>query len=312
MIESGIRRSSDLTPEEFVERLAGNGLALCIGPFVARVRASVSSLCKPLHSLYGDYPLVADDSVFSFHVDLREVRRRAFRFRKYVRFSVDGRRPHEDMPVEQALPVLEWGINLVIALRSHCFMMLHAATLARGNHALVLPAAPGSGKTTLCAGLVHRGWRLLSDEFGLVRPGSRTMLPVPRPMAIKNESIKVLQEFEPEAWIGPATAGTRKGTVAHVRPPAESIHQQDVVAEPRWIVFPQWRKGARLVLEPLRKADAFMLLATNAFNYELLGEAAFTTTQSIIDRADCYRLEYSDLGEAVASIDELTELAVDA
>jgi predicted ATPase len=30
---------------------------------------------------------------------------------------------------------------------------------------VILPAPPGSGKSTLCAALVTRGWRLLSDEL---------------------------------------------------------------------------------------------------------------------------------------------------
>ena len=64
---------------------------------------------------------------------------------------------------------------------------------------MLLPAAPGSGKTTLCAGLSLRGWRLLSDEFGLIRPGTTDLVPVPRPMALKNESIDVIRQFDREA-----------------------------------------------------------------------------------------------------------------
>ena len=53
-----------------------------------------------------------------------------------MRFIVDGRVPHEDLPAAQALAVFEWGLNLVIALRSHRFLMLHAAVLERGGRAL--------------------------------------------------------------------------------------------------------------------------------------------------------------------------------
>jgi HprK-related kinase A len=211
------------------------------------------------------------------------------------------------MPVSQALPVFEWGLNLVIALRSHSFLMLHSAVLERNGKALLLPAMPGHGKTTLCAGLSHRGWRSFSDEFGLIRPGTHEMIPLPRPMALKNESIEVIGDFAPEAFIGPSTPNTRKGTVAHLKPTADSVARQNENAPVGMIVFPKWVKGASLNLRPISKGESFMGLATNAFNYELLGEAAFRTVGDLVSTADCYRLEYSDLEEATRRLNELAD-----
>ena len=285
--------------------LDGAGLPIRVGPFHAHIRASVRHLHEPLYTLYADYPLIDERSVFSFHVHVAERRSFPRWYRRMVRFKVDGRAPHEDFPADQSLPVLEWGVNLVVALRSHCFLMLHSAVLERDGRAMLLPAAPGFGKTTLCAALAHRGWRLLSDEFGLIRPHTRDFIPVPRPMALKNESIAVLRSFAPEAVIGPSTQNTRKGTVAHVKPPADSVYRQHVPAPARWVVFPRWEPRAGLSLEPLSTVESFMMLAMNAFNYELLGEAAFRTVRTVIKHSDCYRLVYSDLDEAAARLEQL-------
>ncbi len=295
----------DLDVRQFADCLE-SGLPIQVGPFAARIQASTRRIVEPLHGLYRDYPIVDEAGVFSFHVRLDRRRGWPRFYRPLVRFSVDGRVPHEDMPAEQALPVLEWGMNLVIALRSHCFLMLHAAALARGNRAMLLPAAPGSGKTTLCAGMALRGWRLFSDEFGLVRPGTTELVPVPRPMALKNESIDIVREFDAQAYIGPSVANTRKGTVAHLRPPSGSIAAAQETAPVSWIVFPRWAQGADCVITELSKQEAFMQLATNAFNYELLGEAGFETVARLIDHAVCLELEYSDLQVAT---DALTDLA---
>jgi len=146
-------------------------------------------------------------------------------------------------------------------MRHQAYLMLHAAALERGGHGLLLPASPGHGKTTLCAALAHRGWRFLSDEFGLVRQHAIEVLPIPRPMPLKNESIDVMRSFAPDAWLGPSIPGTRKGTVAHVRPPSESIRASERPASVRWIVFPRWEAGAGLTLEPVSKAQAFLELA---------------------------------------------------
>ncbi|MCH9004542.1 MAG: HprK-related kinase A [Proteobacteria bacterium] len=292
---------------EFGSFLGGRGLGVQIGPFSALVRTDIGSLTEPLYRLYEDYPLLPQDSVYSFHARLLKRRASPRFYRRLVRFSVDGRTPHEDMPAAQALPVLEWGLNLVVALRCHCFLMLHSAVLERNGRALLLPAAPGDGKTTLCAGLAHRGWRILSDEFGLIRPDTCDMIPIPRPMALKNESIDIIREFAPDAYIGPATPNTRKGTVAHVKPTEDSIARQSEAAPATMIVFPRWVAEAELSLREMTKGEGFMRLATNAFNYELLGEAAFRTVRDIVTGARCYRLVYSDLEEATTRLGELAE-----
>lgn len=298
-------RISDLSIDQLGSKLRA-GLNLQIGPFAARIHADPTSLVVPLHALYQDYQLLTDDTVFSFHARLDERRDFPRLDKRVVRFSVDGRVPHEDMPVEQALPVLEWGLNLLIALRFHCHLMLHSAVVEIGGKAMLLPAAPGHGKTTLCTGLSLRGWRLLSDEFGLLRPGSTDLIPVPRLMALKNQSIDVIRQFEPEAVIGPEIPNTRKGTVAHVKPPTQSIIDSDQTAPAKWIVFPRWRPGVPSSLTEVSKAEGFISLATNAFNYELLGEAAFQTVTDLISQTRCFRFEYSDLNDAVAMLTDFS------
>jgi len=211
------------------------------------------------------------------------------------------------MPASHGLAVLEWGINLVIALRFHCYLMAHSAVVAKDDRALLLPAAPGAGKTTLCSALTLRGWRLFSDEFGLLRPGNSDVIPLPRPMALKNESIEVIRHFADGVELGPSIAGTRKGTVAHLKPPAESIRLAARTASPRWIVYPLWQAGSHCRLEELAPADSFMLLATNAFNYELHGEAGFTTVKGLVNRCRSYRLIYSDLDQAIEALERMAE-----
>jgi len=300
-------RIGDLSPTEVSCRLRGRGLGIRIGPFDVCVKASVQDFDEPFRRLYREYPIVEAGQVFSCHVSLRDVWKLRPRLGRYVRFAVDGRVPHEDLPSEQALAVFEWGLNLVIALRMQCFLMLHAAVLERNGRALALPAAPGSGKTTLSAALAERGWRLLSDEFGLLRPGTTSFLPVPRPMPLKNESIGVMQAFAPGLELGPIIPKTRKGTVAHVRPPADSVLRQHELAPVRWLVFPEWRAEEVLSLQEVPSAEGFMRLVTNAFNYDMLGKAGFETVRDLVNASRCFRLSYSSLNAAVAKVTDLAD-----
>lgn len=299
-------RVGELGAAEFERLLAGEGAGIRIGPFDGCFRVRVPGLAGPLQALYADHPLLDHDRVFSFHLMLAELPRRLPWRSRRVRFTVDGLQPHEDMPFEHALAVLEWGINLVVALRFHRYLMLHSAVLDRAGRALLMPAAPGHGKTTLCAALSQRGWRLFSDEFGLVRPESGMLVPVPRPMPLKNASIGVIESFAPDAGFGPVIPGTIKGTVRHMKPPAGSVAAQQVESRAAWVVFPRWRQGAALELVEIPKAEAFMQMAINAFNYELLGEPAFDALRGIVAQARCFSLNYSQLDEAIAALDALT------
>jgi HprK-related kinase A len=298
----------DLAQGEFAARLTSDGLGVRLGPFHAKVRATVPGLAVPMQQLYRHYPLLDDQPrVYSFHVRMRVLRKLRPWRTGLVRFTVDGLATHEDMPVDHALAVLEWGINFVVAMRFSSFLMLHAAVLERGGRAIVMPAAPGHGKTTLCAALAHRGWRLFSDEFGLMRPQSGQFVPMPRPMPLKNESIAVMRAFAPDAVLGPEIPGTRKGTVAHVRAPLASVEHAGEPASAGWIVFPRWRAGAQLSLQELPRSDGFMRLATNAFNYEKLGAVGFESLKRLVEECRCFSLEYSDLEQAVSALTQLAD-----
>jgi HprK-related kinase A len=307
MMHEPERLVSDLPPDEFRSRIERAGLGVRIGPFDLLLRVEVPAILAPLQFLYAHYPVLEGERVCSLRVRLRSVRSRRPPFPRLVRFDVDGVPLHEDLPEAQALTVLEWGINLVVALRFHCFLALHTATLERHGRALLLPAAPGDGKSTLCAALAHRGWRLFSDEFGLVRPGSTALVPLPRPMPLKNQSIDVIRRFAPDAVLGPPIEGTRKGTVVHVRPQRDSVERDQEAAEAGWLVFPRWEAGAALSLAEVSADEAFFRLATNAFNYDMQGERGFTTVRDLVARTRAYRLVYSDLDQAVETLNRLAD-----
>lgn len=296
-----------LSLEEFRTRLdSRNGLRVKFGPFLVRIQCFLPALAEPLYRLYAFYTL-ADDDIAEFHVQIVPKRSLRRPFTPFVQFLVDGQAPFPAAPVHHALTMLEWGINLAIAVRVNHFLLFHCAAVERNGHVLLLPAWPGSGKTTLCAALIHRGFRLFSDEFGLMDVQSGQFFPLPRLMPLKNQAIGAIRNFLPEAVLGPEIHGTLKGTVAHVRPPEESIDREDEPATPRWIVFPKWIAGQPMQLDEMPRSEAFLLLASNAFNYEVLGEAAFDAVSSLIERCQCRKLVYSDFDSVLAALNALTD-----
>lgn len=299
-------RIADQSIKVLEDNLKNCGLYVKFGSFTVRIHSDIPSVSELVNHFYAIYPCASGDEIIDFHIGIEKPKGLRRWYRPQSLFSVDGRLTFQPYPVEHAFPALEWGINWCIATRAHHLLMLHSAVVERNGNAILFPAWPGHGKSTLCTALVHSGWRLLSDEFGLVRPEDGQLLPIPRLIPLKNESIDVIRQFSPGAIIGPSFYGTRKGTVAHVRPPEDSIYRMDEPAKPRWLIFPRWIANAPLRIEPIPKSQAFLMVATNSFNYDVLDQTSYRLVTDMVNNCDCHTLVYSDLNEAISAIDELT------
>ena len=203
------------------------------------------------------------------------------------------------------MPLLEWTLNLCVFHQPSIHLLVHAAVVERDGFAAILPGGAGAGKSTLCAALIYRGWRLLSDEVAVIRLSDGQVLPAPRPVSLKEDSIETLQRFAPEAMLGPVWPKTAKGRLGHLIPPKESVLRMDEAAAPAWVVFPSFQTLAGTALNAVPKAQALIECADHAFNYSLHGRQGFETLASLIDACGCYELIYSNLDEGVAELDRL-------
>ncbi len=290
-------RLGELALAEVEQRLR-HGLALATGPFVFRIRSPLPLVAENLHRLYADFPL-AEGPFADFHVRVDRVAGPRRWLKPQAQFWLESVHPFQPLPADQAYALLEWGMNWCIAGHAHHYLMLHAAVLARGERALILPGDPGAGKSTLTAALMLDGWRLLSDELTLVDRHDGLIRALARPVSLKNASIGVIRAHAPAAVFGDEARDTHKGTVSHLKPSADSVARLAEPAHPAWIVFPRWRADAPARLTPRPKAAAFLHLASHAYNYSLLGELGFRLTARLMDTCQCWDFEYGHLPEAL-------------
>ena len=276
-----------------------------MGPFQVHLQTSIEFLARSFHLLYCDFLIEENPQFADFHIsmDMSTGFRRWYRPRVF--FRIDNEIPFAPLPSVEALAMLEWCLNWCIETRAHQYLIFHAAIVEKYGSALVLPGKPGSGKSTLTAGLVYRGWRLLSDELTLIDPATGTAIPIARPIGLKNQSIEVIRKFAPEVVIGPPAFDKVKGTIAHVRPPAESVQRAGESALPKWVVFPKYEAGSPSVLKQYLKPNALLRLADSAFNYTQHGLQGFETLCSLIERCGCYEFTYGRLEEAIDIVDSL-------
>jgi HprK-related kinase A len=300
---------SSLSRAELGRRLRGPGIYLQTGAFVTLLRSPIGHVADGIALLYADYPLLSDPEFADFYVNMGQAGGLRRLVGRQVRFDHDGHAPFKPLPQDQAFPMFEWAMNWCVSSRAHDYLIIHAAVVERNGCAAILPAPPGSGKSTLCAALVHRGWRLLSDELTLVRISDGRIVPLPRPVSLKNASIDVIRNYLPQAVFSRAVADTNKGTVAHVKAPVDSVARAAETARAAWIIFPQYEAGAAPMLEPIAQGRAFMQVAENCFNYSLLARDGFDALGRLIDGSRSYHFRYSQLDDAMAVFEGLAQQA---
>ena len=286
--------------------MRGPGLRLRTGPIVTCIRSSLAELADGIAVAYYEHPVESAESFADFHVRIDRPSGVRRWIKPQVVFQFDGAAPFLPLPGDQAFPILEWGLNWCVSAHCHQYLVIHAAVVERFGRALVLPAPPGSGKSTLCAALVNRGWRLLSDELALLDPASGGIVPLARPVSLKNASIDVLRRFAPNAVLSPTVRDTLKGSVAHMKPPAEAVRRASEPALPRWIVMPRYQAGASSELRAMTRGRAFMQLVDSSFNYHLHGRRGFALLARAVEACACYEFAYSDLESAIDIFDRLS------
>lgn len=297
---------SALSNSSLQKAVSSQGLLIEVKPFWIKVQTAIPDVITGIKTLYADHTIgTKADTLSDFHIRITRPRNHRRWFRPQALFFLDNQIPFKPLPLAQAFPFFEWGLNWCISQHIHTYLILHAAVIEKNGLAAILPSPPEAGKSTLCAGLVSRGWRLLSDELTLISPETGRITPLPRPVSLKNESIGIIQHFAPRATYGPICQDTNKGNVAHMKPPTDSVLRADETAEPAWIVIPRYHREASTRLEPRSKGLTMMFVVENSFNYSYLGADGFHTAAGLIDKCRCYDFEYSDLEEAVQVFDSL-------
>lgn len=288
-----------------LDRLRRGQVWLDYGATSVRLHSDSPRLAEQLTRVYAQFPLVEQAPWADHHVSIARVGGWRRLVRPQVDFACDFQHPFAPFPADTALPLFEWGSNWLIGQRLAHLLLLHAGVLERDGLALVLPATPGSGKSTLTAALSLRGWRLLSDEFGAFCPEQMCFIAMLKPVALKNQSIDLIRSFAPGAPLGPSFPKTRKGTVAHLSADLAAVERRNSWVRPGAVVIPRWAADASLKLEPLAPHVMFGALAFNAFNYQDTGVRGFDAVSHLTTVCNGWQLTYSRLDDAISALQGL-------
>lgn len=243
--------------------------------------------------IYGDAPR---QDISSFSVAVKP----ASLLRKYlvpaVQFESNYQVPFKPLPASQSYALLEWGLNWCLATGHFNHLLLHAAVLVKNGQAVLFPAMPGSGKSTLTAWLGLHGWKVYSDEMAVVDLQTGMVQPLYRPICLKNQSIELAKQWAPNATMTPVCHDTAKGNVAHLKVHPWEEFATFSPARVVGVVFPKYDAAvAAPQLFTVDKLQMYESFYTNAFNYHVIGKPAFEILSSVVDQIQGFEVHYASL-----------------
>lgn len=176
-------------------------------------------------------------------------------------------------------------------------LVLHAAAVAWGDHAVVMPGESGAGKTTLCAHLVQQGAQYLTDELVHVPADGTPVEGFSRPLSLK-----------PGAWPTLEQALIRESDTSAVLSIVDGFLVRSGRLQPRLprsqaslraCVFPRRVPGAAPALRRLTKAEAGLALLANLVNARNLPGHGLTQVTEVARTIPAYAAVYDDAAAMV-------------
>jgi HprK-related kinase A len=303
---SGWDRLADVPADQLVSALAKGSAEMELGAFTMRLKTRCSDVVSYLKDVYRDahFRLELGD-VPDVSIDVRPPNN----WRRFIRPQVIPDPgfivPAVPLPKRLAPLSLEMGLNLSVALKCCRFVSFHAAVVGNENGAMLISAQSGGGKSTLAAALMNEGYRLFSDEFGLLGLSGDTLNAYPRPVSLKDASISIITELTGHDWISETYKGTPKGDIAYRRVRPLEMEKAHIPASGRLILFPVFNKGMPASARALSPSETMMKLIPSSTNYHLLGEHAFLALTNLVNEAKAYEIHYGSTEDSLMMVKDL-------
>jgi hypothetical protein len=190
------------------------------------------------------------------------------------------------------------------AIDAHPFLFyIHAGVVGLGSNTVLFPAAAGSGKSSLTAAMVSKGFRYFSDEVALVETLDFDVQPMPLAFCAKRSGWDVMARYFPQIANVPTHRRADGKDVRYVPPPVDRV--QHTSGRVSHIIFPKYQTGEDTRLTAVSRADALRRLME-----ECLALRTALTVQNVrkliatLSQIDCYALTFSSLDEAVELVSE--------
>lgn len=265
-----------------------NPVVLFLSIFSRRIAVSCSDnfVYSLLMTGYGHMAsAVADDPDLRLKVGRRDQADGFFIDRDGERFEVET--------VSDFLYFFEKDLTIALQHQRPDLYFIHAAAIEWGGVAAILVASSGTGKSTTAFGLLHEGFRYLSDELAPVDLQTLAVQPYPHALCLKSP---------PPLPYRLPVATLRTEATLHLPVPALPSTACDAPV-PLGAIFFLAREGASdTTVERIDAAEASVRLYANALNNLAHAGEGLDAAIHLSSRIPCFRLQLGALTQVGALI----------
>jgi hypothetical protein len=200
---------------------------------------------------------------------------------------------------DEIAPMAKGVVWTEVLKRQDYLIHVHAGVAGGPAGCVLLPAAPGSGKSTLTAALVHAGFDLFSDEVALLAAEDLTVSPFPAAICVKDTGVEVVARMYPAIRELPIHLRGDGKHVAYLPPPSGQVPSDGHRRRVCGIVFPRYSAGSEVTSRQLAPAAALARLLAHCQNVgRKLDHAAIDRLIRWIDAMPCSEIVYGALEPA--------------
>ncbi len=203
------------------------------------------------------------------------------------------------------MPQLESALNHQLMLTQNAFFQLHAGVMSFRDRAVVFTGRSGTGKSTLAAALLARGWSYLCDEFALIEPKSLLVYPFPKGLSIKPGGLDHIERLKLPLISGEWSDGKRMRQFSYVAPTEAGGGGVGGPCPVGSVLFMSRRVKMPLRLSRLTAPEAAMTLYRCGLNTEDLGRQSFDTAVGLARRAQCFEFNLGSVEESCDALEAL-------
>lgn len=192
------------------------------------------------------------------------------------------------------------------AINAYDFLFyIHAGVVGTRGACVLLPAAPGSGKSSLTAALTRKGFGYFSDEVALIKPGTFQVPPMPLAFCIKSTGWELMSRYYPEIASVPMHNRDDGKRVRYIAPPPGAVQRKSAMVS--HIIFPRYDSAGPTELKPLARSEALGRLMSECLALrQRLDQNNVRELLRWIGGLDCYALNFSSLDEAAELVAQVT------
>lgn len=241
---------------------------------------------------------------FRLHLAISSRRSKPWARREYY-VQMPGREHVIGTEIRAGLPDVEALINQEVIRHYRQFLQLHACVMEYNGQGVLLPADSGTGKSSLAAGLIQRGWRYLSDELALIDSRTRVVHPFPKALCIKESGFELLDSMGLNSAQHPTYLLRGRYPRLYLNP---ADVRPDCLGRPcqvRWCFFLA-RKGAnRPWLRQPTTGETAMYMYRAGLNTLAHHQQGLDATVGLAQQTDCFILHLAEMNDNLDLLEDI-------